>query len=96
MTFGGKVKYGKMLKHKVLKIFIQDGSNDDHGLALSFSLACSNLLSELIYGKSSWILEKILHWRFFTFSRCLSYFDSYKISKWFKLLFTIFVIDSIE
>ena len=38
--FYGKVKYGKMLEHKiaweVLKICIQECSNDNFGLTLSF------------------------------------------------------------
>ena len=33
-----------------------EGSNDDLGLTLSFSMARSNLLSGLFYGKSSSIL----------------------------------------
>ena len=60
----GKVKYDKMLEYKVswkvLKMFIYEGSNDDLGLTLSFSVARSNLLSRPLYGKSSWILWKIL------------------------------------
>ena len=43
----GKVKYDKMLEHKislkVLKIFIREGSNDDLGLTLR-----SNLLYRLL------------------------------------------------
>ena len=46
-----------MLEHKipckVLKIFIQEGSNDDLGLTLSFTMARSYLLSGLFYGNSS-------------------------------------------
>ena len=42
-----EVKYGKMREHKVswkvLKIFIQEGSNDDLRLTLSFSMARSNM-----------------------------------------------------
>ena len=43
----GKIEYDKMLEYKisckVLNIFIQEGSNDDLGLTLSFSMARSNL-----------------------------------------------------
>ena len=37
-------------------LFIQEDSNDDLGLTLSFSIAKSNLLSVLLYGNRSWIL----------------------------------------
>ena len=49
-----------MLKHKllwkVLRIFSQECSNDDFGLTLTLLMAMSNLLSGLLYGKSSWNL----------------------------------------
>ena len=59
LTFYGTVKHKKMIKHKtslkVLKLFSQECSNDDHGLTVTF-LARSNFLFRLLYGKSSWNL----------------------------------------
>ena len=56
----GKVKYRKMLEHKIsrtaLKIFILDCSNEYLRLTLSFSVAKPNLLSWLLHEKRSWIL----------------------------------------
>ena len=44
-----------------LTIFTEECSNDDFGLTFSFfSVAMSNLPSTLLYGKRSWILQKIL------------------------------------